>query len=67
MFYYAEINCKIEVISCSEAYYNYMKSITKYGMSLGNPFSQPVQVYSNINNGFGIFAGGNIYQQIVKL
>lgn len=56
---------RIEVLSCSKAYYNYSKSIMRYEMTEGDPFSQPVQVYSNINNGFGIFAGGNIYKKII--
>jgi Domain of unknown function (DUF4249) len=59
------VDYKIEVYSSSEAYYNYSKSITRYRMASGNPFSQPVQVYSNINNGFGIFAGGNLYKKII--
>ncbi|MCH8316906.1 MAG: DUF4249 domain-containing protein [Bacteroidetes bacterium] len=49
-------------------YYIYLKSLSKscflykktYGLYLNrmnNPFAEPVQVYNNIENGFGIFAG----------
>lgn len=34
----------------AESYYNYYKS-------LGSPLSEPVQVYSNIENGLGLFSG----------
>ncbi|MBK6525335.1 MAG: DUF4249 family protein [Crocinitomicaceae bacterium] len=29
----------------------------KYQETAGDPFAQPVQVYSNVENGFGIFGG----------
>ncbi len=55
---------KIQIFSCSKAFYQYAKSIQKYNWNDGDPFSQPVQVYSNISNGYGIFAGGSIYEHI---
>lgn len=47
-----------EVRKCSKAYYEYMTSITDYFnySSGGSPFSTPVQIYNNINNGIGIWA-----------
>ncbi len=47
----------VMLLSVSESYYNYMKS-TKFQEDHGdNPFSTPVQVYNNIENGLGVFAG----------
>ena len=47
----------VMLLSVSESYYNYMKS-TKFQEDHGeNPFSTPIQVYNNIENGLGVFAG----------
>lgn len=37
--------------------YNYLRTLRLNDMTSGDPFAQPVNVYSNIHNGFGIFAG----------
>ncbi len=37
--------------------YLYRRSIDDYENAQGDPFAEPVQVYSNIENGYGIFAG----------
>jgi len=42
--------------SMNAAKYNYEFSLQKYWDSKENPFSEPVQVYNNIKNGYGIFA-----------
>ncbi len=42
-------------VSESSHYYN--RSFQLYQETQGNPFAQPVQVFSNITNGFGIFGG----------
>lgn len=44
----------------SKSYYYFRTSLELYNQRSGNPFAQPVQVYSNINNGFGIFAGAQV-------
>ena len=41
----------------SEDYYMYKKTFNVYQSVRGNPFAEPVQVFSNIENGYGIFAG----------
>ncbi len=41
----------------SEDYYKYIASSTLQVSNGDNPFAEPVIVYSNINNGFGILAG----------
>lgn len=46
------------VLRClSEDLYRYETTRELQEETTGNPFAQPVQVYNNIANGFGIFAG----------
>jgi hypothetical protein len=57
----------IEFSTISREYYLYKTSFNKQMMNSFNPFSEPVQVFSNINNGYGIFAGKvKISYQIAK-
>lgn len=48
---------KMKLYSCSEDYYKFIRTYLAYEQSNGDPFAQPVQVYTNINNGRGLFAG----------
>lgn len=43
--------------SYSEEYYKYLTTVRLQQNTQGDPFAQPVQVYTNIKNGLGIFAG----------
>lgn len=40
-------------------YYLYVLSYESYQQAHGNPFSEPVQVYTNVQGGYGIFAGSS--------
>ncbi|MFL2585588.1 MAG: DUF4249 domain-containing protein [Parvicellaceae bacterium] len=51
---------RIYLHNISPSYYYYRTSLELYQQSSGNPFAQPVQVFSNINNGFGVFAGAQV-------
>lgn len=55
----------LELVGMSEDYYKYQKSYIKQVVNQSNPFSSVVEVYSNIQNGVGIFAGYN--RQMVHL
>lgn len=48
---------KFEIIlyALSEEYYQYLVTNKAYQNANDNPFAEPVQVYSNITNGLGIF------------
>lgn len=46
-----------ELTSLTESAYLYKSSIEDYQAASGDPFSEPVLVYGNIENGLGIFAG----------
>ena len=40
-------------------YFQYLISKYVYNSNFGNPFAEPVQVYNNIENGYGIFGAFN--------
>lgn len=44
----------------SENYYKYRLSVERFIETNGNPFAEPVQVFSNIENGFGVVGGVTI-------
>jgi hypothetical protein len=48
---------QIVLRSVSEEYFNYKATKGLQNNTSGDPFAQPVNVFNNINNGFGIFAG----------
>lgn len=45
--------------SMNSARFYYELSLSKFMNKAGNPFSEPVQVFNNIENGYGIFAAYN--------
>jgi hypothetical protein len=45
--------------------YKYYLSLRRYKDANGNPFAEPVQVYSNITDGFGIFGGTATYRDTI--
>ena len=51
---------KIKLLSFTENTYKYSKSIETYQSVEGNPFAEPVQVFTNIEGGFGIFGGQSL-------
>jgi hypothetical protein len=46
--------------SISENYYKYIRTLNLYNAKHGKPLSEPVQVFSNITGGYGIFAGAAV-------
>ena len=57
---YETISLRIYLHNISPSYYYYRTSLELYQNASGNPFAQPVQVFSNIENGFGVFAGSQV-------
>ncbi len=47
--------------SLSKTYYDYSTTFDLHAEVQDNPFAEPVQVHTNVENGFGIFAGFNRY------
>lgn len=55
--YLGSIYFSVQYLHCSEEYYLYKRTLDNYIENSGNPFSQPVQIFSNVEGGLGIFAG----------
>ncbi|MBK7028756.1 MAG: DUF4249 family protein [Bacteroidales bacterium] len=50
----------VELSTLSKDYFLFRKSLIKYNESQNNPFSEPIKIYTNIENGYGIFAGSTL-------
>jgi len=60
LYYYpGSSQLRARVTSLSKGLFLFYKSINLYAQATGNPFAQPVQVYSNVDNGYGIFGGAH--------
>ena len=55
----------LEVTGMSEDYYKYQETYIRQAFQSANPYTEVVEVHSNITNGVGIFAGYN--HQMVHL
>ena len=62
---YTQLHLTLHTID--EARYRYLRSVDLQYKNEGNPFAEPVQVYSNVENGFGIVAGSSVSQVVVDL
>lgn len=62
-----EVTYFIELHSLSKDLYNYYLSYTKYQETGGDPFVEPVSVYNNIENGFGIFGGASMAKDSLEI
>ena len=47
------------ILNCSKEFYLYNQTVRKAIQGNNNPFSDPVLIYTNINNGLGCFGGFN--------
>ena len=50
-----QITCVTYIMNCTEEYYRFHQTLEN--QSPGDPFSEPTLVYSNVENGLGVFAG----------
>lgn len=50
----------VSIISMSEELFKYNVTFSKYQEAQGDFFAEPVRVYSNVENGFGIFGGSSV-------
>jgi len=51
----------------SKAYYLYQTSLSRQIANRDRPFVEPISVYSNIENGLGIFSGYTLYRDSVSI
>jgi hypothetical protein len=49
---------QVVLLSITKERFNYMKSYALYQSTLNNPLAEPVILYSNISNGYGLFSLG---------
>ncbi len=56
---------RIDLHQVDKSYYLYAVSQQKYSLNRDNPFSEPVQVYSNVKNGFGLFSAYHWFRKEV--
>lgn len=56
---------RIILVSVSEEYYQYFTTKQLQENTQGDPFAQPTQIFTNIENGLGIFAGYNSFEVIL--
>ena len=59
-------NAIIELNSITYNYYKYRKSRDTYINNDDNPFSEPVLIYSNVKNGYGIFSSSNLARDTIR-
>jgi hypothetical protein len=50
---------KVQMEQIDPSYFLYVRSYKAYEQARGNPFAEPVQVYTNVQGGYGIFAGSS--------
>lgn len=68
LYLYAyKVKIVFQLYSLSEADYMYRLSLNKYKDSNGNPFAEPVQVFNNIEGGYGVFGGEVIKTDSIML
>jgi|GEM_PF-443356 len=58
-FYSDTVWLNIRINQIDPSYFRYIKSYIAYQDSRGNPFAEPVQVFTNVTDGYGIFAGSS--------
>lgn len=61
-----KINLNIYLLSISEKYYNYITSMLNQKKNNDDYYAEPTQVYNNIQNGFGIFAGFSYSKKVLE-
>jgi hypothetical protein len=57
---------RIQLSNISKEFYDYQKSLSEHNRTDDNPFAEPIQVYTNVKNGFGCVAGYNRTEVVVR-
>lgn len=56
----------VQLFHVTEDYFKFLKSYKVAEMANGDPFSEPVNVYTNVLNGYGIFSVLNVDERQVR-
>ena len=57
----------VQVLTFPKDYYLYLKSVEVFNNADGNPFAEPADLYSNFENGTGIFSIYQVDEHIVDV
>lgn len=57
----------VELFHISKEYYNYYKTLQTQGSTQDDIFAEPIQIYTNIDGGLGVFAGASLSTQYIKI
>jgi hypothetical protein len=57
----------LRLVSISEDAFRYFRTLERYSYAEGDPFAEPVQVFTNVEGGLGIWAGANAQRLIIDL
>jgi len=57
----------LRLVSISEATFRYFRTLERYAYTEGDPFAEPVQVFTNVEGGLGIWGGANVEQVLIDL
>ncbi len=57
----------LRLLSISEDAFRYFRTLERYAYAEGDPFAEPVQVFTNIEGGLGIWAGANVEQVSIDI
>jgi hypothetical protein len=55
------------LLSVSKEFYDYVITRSKYSEAQNNPLAEPVNVFSNVKNGYGIFSSFSASQDSVLI
>lgn len=55
-----------KITQCSESSFEYLRRMALKAFNENDPFSEPIPITNNINNGFGVFAGLNYHTYSFK-
>ena len=61
------LSYRFDLTQISEDYYRYKRAYRAYQDANDNPLAEPVQIYSNIEGGFGLFTGFNTSRSTIEV
>lgn len=57
----------VELQAITKELYNYLKSVVLYRVTPQDAYTEPIMIYSNVDNGWGIFGGVSTDRHVVAL
>lgn len=57
----------LRLVSISEAAFRYYRTLERYSYASGDPFAEPVQVFTNVEGGLGVWIGANVERLSIDL